>query len=203
MGTLRITAGDITFAEQGRDRKHSRAWDYRGIQQLSLSGTELRILTYEDQKWQLGRDRDFVFDRLPEGLAEQVYPLFARSLDQRFIAELADPDVHALWHTGAKLRRGLSGSEGSLLIGESAIVYQAKASGESRTWRFEDIDNIASAGPFDFVVTTLERSGWLHAGPAEFRFELKQPLTQDRYNELWRRIFRSNQARPDHRESGQ
>jgi hypothetical protein len=162
-------------------------------------------LTYEDQKWQLGRDRDFVFDRLPEGMTEQVYPLLTRSLDQRFIAELADPDVHALWQAGAKLRHGLGGSQGSLLIGDDRIVYRAKAPGESRTWRLQDIDNIATAGPFDLAVTTLERSDWRHAGPAEFRFELKQPLSEDRYNELWRRIyrFRSEQSQPDHRQSGQ
>jgi hypothetical protein len=138
-------------------------------------------------------------------LAQQVYPLFTRNLKQRFIAELADPDVYALWQAGAKLRHGLGGSQGKLLIGDDRIVYQAKAQGESRTWRFEDIDNIATAGAFDLAITTLERSDWRHAGPTEFRFELKQPLSEDRYNELWRRIyrFRSEQAQPDHRQSGQ
>jgi hypothetical protein len=204
-GTLRIGAESIAFTEQSKDGKHSREWVYADIQQLSLSDAELRILTYEDQKWQLGRDRDFVFDRLPEGLAQQVYSLLTQRLDQRFIAELADPDVHALWQAGAKLRHGLGGSQGNLLIGDDQIVYQAKAAGESRTWRFRDIDNIATAGPFDLAITTLERSDWRHAGPTEFRFELKQALSEDRYNQLWRRIyrFRSEQSQPDHRQSGQ
>ena len=196
-GTLRIGADSVVFTEQSKNGKHSREWAYADIQQLSLSDVEFRILTYEDQKWQLGRDRDFVFDRLPEGMTEQVYPLLARSLDQRFIAELADPDVHALWQTGAKLRHGLSGSQGSLLIGDDRIVYHAKAQGESHTWRLQDIDNIATAGPFDLAITTLERSDWRHAGPTEFRFELKQPLGEDRYNELWRRIYRFRSSRTD------
>jgi hypothetical protein len=188
IGTLRIAADSVAFTEQSNNGKHSREWAYSDIQQLSLSAVALRVLTYEDQKWQLGRDRDFAFDRLPEGMIEQVYPLFARSLDQRFIAELADPDVRALWQVGAKLRHGLRGSQGTLLIGDDRIVYQAEATGESRTWPFQDIDNIATAGLFDLAITTLERSEWLHAGPAEFRFELKQSLKEDRYNELWRRI---------------
>jgi hypothetical protein len=204
-GTLRIGADSISFTEQSNKGKHSREWTYAGIQQLSLAAKELRILTYEDQKWQLGRDRDFVFDRLPEGLEPQVHPLFARNLDKRFVAELADTRGHILWQAGAKLRHGLGGSQGDLLIGEDWIVYQAKAAGESRTWRFQDIDNIATAGAFDFAITTLERSGALHTGPTEFRFQLKQPLAEDRYNELWRRIYRSRsqQSQPDHRESGQ
>src|SRR5438067_722052 len=86
-GTLRIGAESIAFTEQSKNGKHSREWVYADIQQLSLSGSELSILTYEDQKWQLGRDRDYVFDRLPEGMTEQAYPVFARNLEQRFIAE--------------------------------------------------------------------------------------------------------------------
>jgi len=191
IGTLRIGADSITFTEQSNKGKHSREWAYMDIQQVSLSVRELRIITYEDQKWQLGRDRDFVFDRLPEGLEEQVYPLLAQTLDQRFIAELADPDVGALWQTGAKLRRGLGGSQGYLLVGEDRIIYQSKAAEESRTWRLEDVDNIATAGPFDLAITTLERSNWRHAGPTEYRFELKQPLAEDRYNDLWRKIQRA------------
>jgi hypothetical protein len=196
-GTLRIGAESIVFTEQSKNGKHAREWAYSDIQQLSLSDAELRILTYEDQKWQLGRDRDFVFDHLPEGLVQQVYPLFTRNLDQRFIAELSEPVVHVLWQAGAKLRHGLGGSQGDLLIGDDSIIYQAKAQGESRTWRFEDIDNIATAGPFDLAITTLERSDWRHAGPTEFRFELKQALSEDRYNELWRRIYRFRSRRTD------
>jgi hypothetical protein len=106
-GTLRIGTESIAFTERSKNGKHAREWVYADIQQLSLSDSELRILTYEDQKWQFGRDRDFVFDRLPERMTQQVYPLFARNLEQRFIAELADPDAHALWQAGAKLRHGL------------------------------------------------------------------------------------------------
>src|SRR5690348_10066353 len=63
-GTLQVNADSISF----KDAKHSREWKFDDVQQLSLSGDKLRILTYEDRKWQLGRDRDFVFDRLPEEL---------------------------------------------------------------------------------------------------------------------------------------
>jgi hypothetical protein len=191
MGTLRITQDSIAFEEKSKNGTHSREWKYADVQQLSLSPAELRILTYEDRKWQLGRDREYVFDRLPEGLSQQAYGLFHQNLDQRFIAELADPDVRTLWQAGAKLRRGLGGSEGTLRIGEDRIVYQTSASGESRTWRLQDIDNLSTAGPFDLAITTIELSGWRHAGPHEFRFQLKQALPENRYNELWRRINQS------------
>lgn len=153
-----------------------------------MSPTELRILTYEDRKWQLGRDRDYVFDHLPEELAKTLYPMFSAKLDQRFIAELADPAIRPQWQMPVKLRHGLGGSEGTLLVADDRIAYTSDAPGESRVWRFTDIDSISMAGPFDLSIITLERAGWRHTGPTEFRFELKQPLAENRYNELWRKL---------------
>ncbi len=205
MGTLKISADAIAFTEPSKSGKHSRQWAYADIQQLSLSDRELRILTYDDQKWQLGRDRVYAFDRLPQEAPMQLYPFFARVLDQRFVAELADPGVSPLWKLPVKLRHGLSGSQGVLLIGDDRIVYESKTARESRTWRLEDIDNIATAGPFDLAIVTLQRSDWRHAGPTEFRFQLKQPLTDQRYNELWQRLhrFRSEHSQPDYRQPSQ
>src|SRR4051812_17366693 len=67
-GELHVTAEGISFSEPGKHEKHSREWKYTDIQQLELSSDSLRILTYEDGK--LGRDRDFVFDHLPDGFAK-------------------------------------------------------------------------------------------------------------------------------------
>lgn len=204
-GSLEIDADGIRFTEPGKKAEHSRQWSYAEIQQLSLGAAKLGILTYEDRKWQFGRDREYVFDRLPQDLAERAYPFLARNLDQRLIAELADPGAAALWQINAKLRHGLGGSQGTILISDDRIVYKAMPAGESRTWRLEDIDNIATAGPFDLAITTLEHSGSWRASPTEFRFQLKEPLAEDRYNELWRRIYRarSEQAQPNHRQAGQ
>ena len=206
VGTLRVDADSISFVEASKKGKDSREWRFEDIQQLSLSSSELRVLTYEDRKWQLGRDRDYVFDQLPEGFVEQARQVLAQKLGRRFVVELADSGVAATWEAGAKLRHGLGGSEGVLRIGDDRIVYQSKAAGESRSWRFEDIDTISMAGPFDLSVTTIERSGWRHAGPTEFRFQLKEELKEDRYNDLWRRVNGSKtatglqSAQPDHRQ---
>jgi hypothetical protein len=91
-----------------------------------------------------------------------------------------------------KLRHGLGGSEGALVVGKDRIVYQSEEPGESRTWRYTDIDSIGAGGLFDLSITTLERSGWRHAGPTEFQFELKRALPENRYNDLWQRINRSH-----------
>lgn len=190
IGSLEIRENSISFEERGKKSSHAWEWKYEDIQQITLSPTELRILTYDDQKWKLGVDREYRFDKLPKDFAPQVYPLFSRRLDQRFVADLAEPAVKPLWKIPAKLHRRLGGSQGTILIGEDRIVYETDK-GESHTWRYRDIENISSSGLFDLSIMTLERAGWPHGAPTEYHFQLKEELSQDRYNDLWRRL---NQA---------
>src|ERR1019366_2531129 len=74
-GQMEIGENYVSFYETGKNFSHSRKWKYEDIQQLTLSPAELRILTYDDQKWQLGRDREFAFDQLPKDFASQAYLL--------------------------------------------------------------------------------------------------------------------------------
>src|ERR1700674_1740772 len=75
-GILRIDDTAISFEERGKQGKHSRTWEYDDIQELTLGPETLRIVTYEDNRWQLGRDRVYVFDRLPAALTAEWYPVF-------------------------------------------------------------------------------------------------------------------------------
>lgn len=187
-GVLRIGSEGIGFEEQGKNKSHSRQWNYEDIQQLSLSGGRLRILTYEDQKWQLGRDREYAFDHLPQDAARQLRTFLRQHLGKRFIDEIGDRESKSFWESGAKLRHSFGGTQGTLQFSEDCIVYQTDRDEESRTWRFEDIDNISSSGPFELTITTLERSDWKHAGPREFRFQLKRELPEDAYNRIWKKV---------------
>jgi hypothetical protein len=91
----------------------------------------------------------------------------------------------------------LKGVEGTLLFGEDRIQFRTAKSADSRTWRFADIDNIASAGPFDFSVVTLEHHGPWNASGREFRFQLQRPMEEARFNELWRKVFRRSVGATD------
>jgi hypothetical protein len=189
-GVLDAGPASITFEEKGKKAAHSRAWKYEDIQQLTLSPGELKILTYEDQKWELARDREYVFERLPKDMATQLYPLLRQVMDQRFSANLADAEIRPLWSLPAKLTHGRGGTQGTLTVGEDRIVYQAEK-GASHTWRYSDVDNVSRSGPFDLSLVTLEHEGWYHGSPTEFHFQLKGPLAEERYNDLWRRLNRS------------
>ncbi len=181
-GTLRVTAVSIAFDERDKKNRpttHSREWKYEDIQQLTLGTKTLRIRTYEDQKWELGRDREFVFDRLLPAMVKELYAAWRDRLDARFVAALPDDQTNVEWQLPVKLVRGRSGSQGILQFAADRIVYRSPQGEESRTWRIRDLQDVSTSDPFDLT---------LRAREGDFRFQLKQALPQDRYDRLWRQI---------------
>ena len=186
VGTLRVTPDSIAFDERDKKNRptpHSRQWKYDDIQQLTLGTKTLRILTYEDQRLELGRDREFVFDHLPPAMITELYAGWRDRLDARFVAAIPDDKTHPDWQIPVKLLHGRNGSQGIIRFGSDCVVYQSAQGEESRTWRIRDIDNISSSGPFDLTINTHE---------GDFRFQLKEVLAEDRYNNLWRQISRAH-----------
>jgi hypothetical protein len=133
-----------------------------------------------------------VFDQLPKDFAMQAYSVLRTRLDRRFVAHLFDADVKPSWQVGAKLQHKLGGSQGTLLFAEDRIVYMTDRNGESHTWLYTEIENVSTSGRFDLSIATSERSGWSRAAVTDYHFQLKQALTEQRYNDLWRSVNRSN-----------
>lgn len=181
-GILRIDSKSIAFEERGKSR-HSLSWKFDDIKQLVLGTDTLRIVSYDDNRWQFGRDRVYVFDRLPAKLTADWYPIFRERLDQRFVAALADDRIKPDWEIPAKLIEGRSGSQGVVLVAADGVVYRCRKAGESRSWRMSDLINVSSSDAFDLTITTHER---------DFRFQLKQVLPEAHYNDLWRRVNLAN-----------
>lgn len=172
-GTMLVTQDGITFIEKGKHGAHSRNWQYEGILQLQLSEDRLTVRDY---------DRHADSFLLPRGFAAAVYPAWHAKLDQRFVAALAPSSPPTLAEFPARMTGLFHGVEGKLYFGEDEIVFRADKAEASRTWRFADIENIASAGPFDLSIVTMEHRG------REFRFELQRPMEEARFNELWRKV---------------
>jgi len=177
-GILTFT-DEIVRWEENKKPEHSRSWRYAEIQRLELAPGHVRILTYEDVGWQLGRDREFRFDHLPPDLAARVHPFLTARLDQRYLAHVADSSQKPVWELPAKPLLGRSGSNGSLKVAANQIVFDGGEHGESRTWKFSDVTNVNSSDPFELTITTIEGAN---------RVQLKAALAEDRYQELWRTI---------------
>jgi hypothetical protein len=178
-------AGALTVDETGVSysgaKAHHWSWKYQDIQRFTLSPDRVMILTYRDNRYRLGADRGYEFlGKIP---ALKLYDLLKGRLDQRFVAALADTSFPVRFSVPAKHLRPITGSEGTLLFGADAIAWSTDNRDDSRTWRYRDIAGIASSGPFDLTITTLEKT---------FHFQLKQPLAESRYDDLWMEIEKKN-----------
>ena len=196
-GTLTIDAVGVSFQETGKDKKKppkhpvSWRWKYADIEQLKVEPDSITVLTYKDVWWKMGADREYEFD-LPSGKAfEQAYGFLKSHLDQRFVAAMATAAPETLWEIPVKRLVRFGGDQGVLQVGAGEIVFRAEKEDDSRTWRYQDIDNISSSGPFQLTITTFERAKLDYGSLKQFNFQLKQRLDEGRYNDLWLRLNRS------------
>ncbi|MBZ5579393.1 MAG: hypothetical protein LAP40_22765 [Acidobacteriia bacterium] len=184
-----VMTADDTGVRFAGPKGHSWNWKYEDIQQLILEPGRIRILTYKDQKLRLGADKGYEFTgKLP---VETLDALWKNRMDQRFVAALPQPATEGISIPVKHLRR-ISGSEGTLNFGADSIVYATSAAADSRTWRYSDIESISSSGPFQLSITTFERALSHYGDRKGFNFELKQPITEAIYNQLWLQIEEKN-----------
>ena len=163
-------------------------FDYQDIQQLWLSPDKLVLVTYIDRKWFMGMDKEYEFFVVGGRSFAEAYTMLKNTLDQRFIAALADPEPAALWEIPVKLLGTVRGSEGILQVGPDRIIYKTDRKGHARTWRYQDIENISTSGPFQLTLTTYERAKTHYGSLMGFNFQLKQRLDEKRYQLLWMRL---------------
>ena len=185
----------LTEKQQKKKRKkppelESVRFDYQDIQELWLSAGKLVLVTYKDRPRLLGIDKEYEFFVVGERSFAEAYPMLKDKLDQRFVAALADPQAAVLWEIPVKLQGTLQGSEGVLQVGPDQIVYKTDRKQEGRTWRYQDIDNISTSGPFQLTITTYERAKTHYGSLKGFNFQLKQRLDEKRYELLWKRLSR-------------
>jgi hypothetical protein len=196
MGTLTVSVTGIAFEETGKGEKKPKhperwQWDYQDIQQLKISPKSMTVLTYKDDAWKLGADRQYEFDLVLGGSFTDAYELLKNRLDQRLVAEIPDTVSQPLWEMPVKHLLRFNGDEGVIQVGAGAIVYKSQKNEESRAWRYQDIENISSSGPFQLTITTFERARAHYGNRKDFNFELKQRLDEARYNDLWLRLNQS------------
>ena len=177
-GSVVVTEDGIAFAGP---KKHVWKWKYEDIQELKYAPGRIIVLTYRDNKWKLGADREYEFrGEVPR----ELYAIWSAKLDQRFVAEVAENPAGG-WSLPAKHLARVRGTEGVLRFGADRIVYETAAKEDSRTWRYQDIAGVSSSGPFQLTITSFERAKSHYGDRKGFNFQLKAALHEAKYNQLW------------------
>jgi len=174
---------DQTGVRYSGEKGHSWMWAYSDIQQFKLKPDGIEVVTYRDNLWRLGADQEYRFTgKIP---ATEVQALLSTRLDQRFVSAVATEAGEPLYRSPVKHLGRVKGSEGILAFGSEDVVYESDTKGESRTWRYGDIEKISSSGPFQLTITSFERARSHYGDRKDFNFQLKQPITEMQYNQLW------------------
>jgi hypothetical protein len=184
-GTLEVGEAGVRFAGP---KGHGWQWKLDQIRQLELAPDRIVVVSYDNGRLP-ETERRYEFDGAVP--ATELYALLKDRMDQRLVAELPPPPGGAAWSLQVK-HVGRAGSLGTLELTPETIAYRTPAKDESRTWRYTDIANISSSGPFQLTITTFELAPAHYGGRRDFNFELQQPITEARYNRLWLQVEMKN-----------
>jgi hypothetical protein len=177
-GIMTVDAAGVRFAGPA---PHAWAWKLEDIQQLELAPDFIRVVTYESGRLPLEPDRGYTFTgRIP---AAELAAALAPRMDRRLVLEMAQPIGAYAWSVPVKQLSRNGGSQGTLAFGAEGVAYRTPARDRSRTWRYADIQTFSSAGAFELSIVTREK---------DFHFQLKQPIDEARYNQLWLQIEQKN-----------
>jgi hypothetical protein len=186
-GRFTVDAEGVGF-ESEKKKQHTWKIPYGEIQQMwVLDHGEVRVLTYQDRKWLLGKDKLHRFWVTDTEFVGQVTPELKQRLGRRLVAGRTE-EVKPLWEVPVKHLLRFQGVDGVLAVAEDRIQFRTAKPGHSREWMLSDIDSISSAAPDQLTITTFERALGHYGDRKGFNFRLKEPLDSERYNQLWRRL---------------
>jgi hypothetical protein len=185
-GTLVFTTAGVSF--EATDPKKSRQWSYQELKQIRVvSPREIAFDTFEDgSRWRFGADRRIEFEVTEETVDGSLVAFLLENITRPVMssvlpASLGEPRVRV----GAKHLRGRKGTHGTIAVYASGLAYEAGDSGDSRYWRFTDIESILRTSPFKLLINVYERGG-----VRPFAFELKAPLPQEAFDYVWDQVNR-------------
>jgi hypothetical protein len=184
-----LVFGDSTLEYRTEDRQDARVWKYEDIQQLGLlSSKELSVLTYEDRKVQLGKDKRFIFEVTEGEISQSLWQYLTGRLTKPIVSAVLPSDVAAQFQMPVKHQHTFGGCQGVLKITDQYVIYETTHPSDSRIWRYQDISSVGSTGSFQLRVTTMERVGGEYGSEKNFIFDLKRRLDPEVYDFVWWRI---------------
>jgi len=189
-GTLRITPAGVEFkSERAKD---SRAWNFDAIRALEIkSPTEVTVVTYEDQKRWLGKDKVFEFTLLGKTAAPELSAFLLSHVKRPMeLAVIPEEGAAPAFQIPVKHLHTIVGAMGVLRIYPDRVVFQSAKPGDSRYWRLSDIERCSQPDRFRFqIVSYMPKAG----GPTEvYNFQLMQDLPEGVIDYLWVRLHPSS-----------
>jgi hypothetical protein len=169
--------GDLKIGDEGLEFRSSKGctetWPYVEVQTVLLLPRALTIETYQNRKHHLPGLQRFSFD-----LGQTIPPEIAAELSRQIqrpsknaVPDPASQDVVIPAHH----RTLTGGTNGTLRLSDSGIDYVTGARGDSRSWRWADLQTLSDPDPFHLLVFGFRDT---------YTFDLKEPLPQSLFYRL-------------------
>ena len=198
-GELTVSQEGITF--QASDQEEAHTWAYRDIQGFDrISKTEFVILSYEDQRWKLGRDRRYHFTatsgELSDELFERIRERMAKPVTNRVVGEVSGAE----YQLPVKHLHSFGGCEGQLIFTPEAIYYETKHAEDRRAWRLTtEVESVWSAQPHELELHVYENNPREFSRTRIYKFSLKEPLDSEFYRRLKLKLYNLDASRASNR----
>ncbi|MBZ5538431.1 MAG: hypothetical protein LAO31_21000 [Acidobacteriia bacterium] len=187
--TGELTIDDNGIRYQTLHTRDQRQWTFTDIQEVQfISEHKINIIAYEDSRQRLGGDKIFKFELLGEVIPVSVIQLVESKFEKPISNRFSAGNLPGKFELAVKHLHRVSGCQGKLIFTEDGISFRSEKAGESRTWRYSDLQSIASSGRFELRLGTFEHGPLQYGDSKEFRFRLKNPLDEAAYRFAWGQI---------------
>lgn len=186
-GKLTITPERIEYKTDHKE--DSRTWSYAELKQIKVeSPIRIELVTYEDQKRMLGRDRVFRFRVLEGEISSETSALLMEKTAHPLVTSVKPAtDGTPVFDVPVKHVHAFGGCVGTLRIYPDRVVYESQdMPSDSRYWRYGDIQNFSQSERFRFEVVTFEDK---FGGPKAYNFQLREELPANAYDYVWARVY--------------
>ena len=180
-GDLSIDANGIEF----RSGKQTTRLPYLEVQSFFLSPHTLVIETYQNRKKHLPGVERYRFD-VTETVPPEVAAKLAKAVQRPSQNSVPDPSAQGI-AIPAHHRTVRGGTNGTLRLRDSGIDYVTAVPGDSRSWRWTDLQTLSAIDPYHLLVFGYRDT---------YTFDLKEALPQSSYYRLVDTLDRRNIAEP-------
>jgi hypothetical protein len=179
-GTLRTDSRGVEFVPSNGA---SKRWTLNEIKSLDLQTHRLVLVGYDNRRWHLAGTQQFEWE-----LTNAITPASAASLTEAMGRpvrnRLPDPDASAIAVIAVRRSGHFGGSNGVLRIRQHGMDYVTAEPGNSRSWRWLDLQTLSNPDPYHLFVFGYRDS---------YTFDLKETLSRELLNHLSDEIWVHNE----------
>jgi len=187
-----VEIDDQGIAYTAQKKEHSRSWKWLDVQYFDrISPKEFVVLTYEDDRRLLGRDKQYRFRIMDGALSDALFASISAHLKRPVTDRVTPQKILARYTIPVKHEHALGGCEGELQFTDNATYYVTKNEPDGRTWELDrDIVSVWSDDPYRLEIRAYDNNRREFSRTANYKFDLKEKLDPVFYRELKLKLYK-------------